>query len=67
MNSEEAKKCLYNKNPIRYKGIIYKRIKAIRYTLDESGKNILVSAELKDFRANSLTVARIEEIEPIFT
>lgn len=63
MTSEEAKKCLYNKTPIKYKGIIYKRIKAIRYTLDESGKNIVVSAELKDIRANSITVARLDEIE----
>ena len=63
MTSEEAKKCLYNRAPIKYKGIIYKRIKAIRYTLDESGKNIVVSAELKDIRANSITVARLDDIE----
>lgn len=48
MTSDEAKRCLYSHNEVICNGINYERMTAIIYRLDESGRNIIVSAELLD-------------------
>ena len=63
MTSEEAKKCLYSRNEVICNGITYKCITAIIYRLDESGKRILVSAELLDKSKNSVTIAQLKDVK----
>lgn len=63
MTSEEAKQCLYSRVEVVCKGIRYKCITAIVYRLDESGKHILVSAELLDKNKNSVTIAQLKDVE----
>jgi hypothetical protein len=62
MTSEEAKKCLYTHEAVICKGITYKCITAIIYRLDPS-MNIIVSAELLDKNDNSVTLARLGDVE----
>lgn len=63
MTSEEAKQCLFSRSAVVCKGIEYKRLTAIIYRLDESGKHILVSAELLDKSRNSVTIAQLKDVE----
>lgn len=62
MTNEEAKEALQNKTPVGCGGIEYKRISAIRYHYNDKGK-FLVSAELLDKGENSVTIARMEDVE----
>lgn len=63
MTSEEAKQCLYSRAEVVCKGITYKCITGITYRLDESGKNIIVSAELLDKNRNSVTIAQLKDVD----
>lgn len=62
MTGEEAKAALQNKTPVVCGGTEYKRISAIIYRYNEKGQ-FLVSAELLDKNANSVTIARIEDVQ----
>jgi hypothetical protein len=63
MTSEEAKECLYTHEAVICKGIEYKGVSAIVYRLDPITKKIIVSAELLDKNDNSVTLARLADIE----
>lgn len=62
MTNEEAKEALQNKTPVVCGGIEYKRLSAIIYRYDDKGK-FHVSAELLDKKAQSLTIARLEDVQ----
>ena len=63
MTSEEAKQCLYSRVEVVYKGMRYRYITGIMYRLDESGRNIIVSAEMLDKNKNSITIALLKDVE----
>lgn len=63
MTSEEAKECLYTHEAVICKGIEYKGVSAIVYRLDPVTKKIIVSAELLDKNDNSVTLARLADVE----
>lgn len=65
MTGEEAKQCLYSRKKVICKGIEYEKMTAIVYRLDESGKYIVISAELLDKNRNSVVFARLEDVETI--
>ena len=62
MTNEEAKEALQNKTPVVCGGIEYKRLSAIIYRYNDKGK-FLVSAELQDKHTNSVTIARMEDVQ----
>ena len=62
MTNEEAKEKLYLRSPVMHRGVKYERITAIIYRVTENNR-IVVSAELKDKNENSITYARIEEVQ----
>lgn len=64
MTNEQAKQALQNRTPIIYRGIEYAYISAIIYRYDDKGR-FLVSAELKDKKANSITIALLEQVKEI--
>lgn len=64
MTNEEAKEALQNKTPVVCGGIEYKRISAIIYRYDDKGK-FLISAELVDKKAQSVTIARLEDVKKV--
>ena len=64
MTNEEAKQALFNRTPVIWKGIVYGYINAIIYRIDREGR-LIVSAELQDKRANSVTVVRVQDIQGV--
>ena len=62
MTGEEAKKALFGKMPVRYKGVEYTRITAITYRYN-SKMELIVSAELLDKCGHSVVIAPIKDIE----
>lgn len=64
MTNEEAKEALQNKTPVVCGGIEYKRLSAIIYRYNDKGK-FLVSAELLDKNKNSVTIARMEDVQEV--
>lgn len=64
MTNEEAKQALFNRTPVIWKGIVYGRINAIIYRIDREGR-LIVSAELQDKRANSVTVVRVQDLQGV--
>ena len=65
MTSEEAKQCLFSRAEVVCQGIKYKRITGIMYRLSESGKRIVVSAELLDKNKNAVVIAPLDMIERV--
>ncbi len=66
MTNEELKAALKSRKPVifrskRYGEAKYKRINAIRYTLDKTD-NIIIQAELLDYNNNSITIANGKEV-----
>lgn len=70
MTEQEAKKCLSDGCPVIHKnktdicsinGIIYDKVQAMIYRNGLFGP--IISLELKDRRANSVTIAAIEDVE----
>ena len=64
MTNEEAKQAFFAGAPVIWKEIVYARISAIIYRLDRNG-HLIVSAELQDKRANSVTVVRVQDIQGV--
>ena len=64
MTNEEAKQALQNRTPVVCGGIEYAYISAIIYRYDDRGR-FLISAELKDKKANSITIALLEQVKEI--
>ena len=65
MTSDEAKQYLYSRKAVVYNGIEYARINGIVYRLDETGKHIIVSAELLDKCKNSVTIAQLKDVQAV--
>ncbi len=66
MTSEEIKKAMIDFSPVKYKGIIYKRIAAYIYRVIEPRPNkykTVLQVELVDRTKNSVTVADAEAVE----
>ena len=66
MTNSELKATLQSRSPVVYRSVRYgemryKRIYAIRYTLDEKD-NIIIQAELLDYNDNSITIAKGSEV-----
>lgn len=66
MTNAELKAALQNRSPVvcrssRYGEAKYKRIYAIRYTLDKANK-VIIQAELLDYNNNSITIANGKEV-----
>lgn len=66
MTNAELKAALKSRKPVIFKSarhgeLKYKRVYAIRYTLDKDD-NIIVQAELMDYNNNSITIARASEV-----
>lgn len=66
MTNAELKAALQSRSPVvhrsaRYGETRYKRIYAIRYTLDTKD-NIIIQAELLDYNDNSITIAKGSEV-----
>lgn len=64
MTNEEIKGAFSKQSPVICGGIEYARISAIIYRHDAKGK-IIISAELKDKHGNSVTIARIQDIQGV--
>ena len=64
MTGEEAKKALFGKMPVRYRGVDYIRMTGIIYRYN-SKMELIVSAELLDKCGHSVVIAPIKEIEII--
>lgn len=69
MTSEEIKKAMHEFLPVKYNGIIYKRITAYIYRVVESHKRgmykVVMQVELLDLNENSVTIAEAEKVELI--
>ncbi|MCM1062071.1 MAG: hypothetical protein NC452_17540 [Eubacterium sp.] len=66
MTNEELKAALKSRQPVifrskRYGEAKYKRVYAIRYTLDKTD-NIIIQAELMDYNNNSIVIANGKEV-----
>lgn len=66
MTNAELKEALESRKPVVYRSLRYgetryKRVNAIRYTLDEAG-NLIIQAELLDYNGGSLTIASGKEV-----
>lgn len=62
MTNEELKAALISRKPVIFRPntrdiLHYKRVSAVRYTLDNDGK-IVVQAELLDKNGNSVTITK---------
>lgn len=64
MTNEEAKQAFFDGVPVKANGVNYTCISAIIYRLDRD-KNLIVSAELQDKNRNSVTIARVKDIEGV--
>lgn len=64
MTNEQAKEALQNRTPVVCGGIEYECISAIIYRYDDRGR-FLVSAELRDKKANSITIALLEQVQAL--
>lgn len=69
MTSDEIKKAMREFSPVRYNGIIYKRIsayiyRAVRVPMSNTFKGVL-QVELLDKNENSVTIAEAEKVELI--
>lgn len=64
MTNEEIKEAFSKQSPVICGGIEYARISAIIYRYDTKGK-FIISAELKDKHTNSVTIARIQDIQGV--
>ena len=64
MTNEEAKQALFDKVPVKYKGVEYSRITGIIYRYDTKGK-LIVSAELLDKCGHSVVIAQTKDIEAV--
>lgn len=62
MTNEEAKQALFEKFPVKYKGIEYSCVTAIIYRHDGKGK-LIISAELLDKCNNSVVIVPTKDIE----
>lgn len=69
MTSEEIKRAMREFSPVRYKGIVYKKINAYIYRIyvnPNTGKyKEAFQLELQDAKANSITIAEAEKVELI--
>lgn len=66
MTNAELKAALKSRKPVilkskRYGELKYKRVYAIRYTLDNED-NIIIQAELLDYNNGSITIAKGSEV-----
>ena len=66
MTNAELKTALQNRSPVicrssRYGEERYKRIYAIRYTLDKADK-VIIQAELLDYNENSIRTVNASEV-----
>ena len=64
MTNEEAKQALFEKKPVKYKGVEYSYITGIIYRYDTKGK-LIVSAELMDKCGHSVVIAQIKDIDAV--
>lgn len=64
MTNEEAKQALFEKKPVKYKGIEYSYISGILYRYDTKGK-LIVSAELFDKCGHSVVIANVKDIDAV--
>lgn len=64
MTNEEAKQAFFDGVPVMCNGIFYINISAIIYRLDRDRK-LIVSAELQDKNKNSITIARVQDIQGV--
>lgn len=62
MNVNEAKEALFNHKKVKFKGIVYEKISALIFRVDEKGA-IIQSAELIDKNKRTLVIALVKEIE----
>lgn len=64
MTNEEAKQALFDKVPVRYRGVEYSYISGIIYRYDTKGK-LVVSAELFDKCGHSVVIALTKDIDVV--
>lgn len=64
MTNAEAKEALFSGASVKHKDIRYKCISAIIYRKGEDGA-LMISAEMIATSGNSVTIARIKDIEVI--
>ena len=62
MTNDEAKQALFDKVPVKYKGVEYSFISAIIYRYNTKDK-LIVSAELFDKCGNSVVIAPTKDID----
>ncbi len=65
MTNSEAKEALKKRTPVIYNNIEYLYISAIIYRYD-SNCNLIISAELADKCKNSVTIAQLKDVIPIY-
>lgn len=63
MTGAELKQALFNKKPVMYNGIRYRRVYEIVYRVPED--KLIVSAGLLDENANSIVYALPDKVSPI--
>ena len=61
MTGDEIKNALLGECPVTYNGIKYKKVSAVIYR--KKGKGIAIHAEMTAQSDNSVTIARIKDIE----
>lgn len=62
MTYQEAKQAFNKRVPVTYKNIKYKHINAIIFRRNEVE---VIELELQDLKANSITIAKLEEVQCI--
>lgn len=67
MTGEEIKKAMLNFSPVKYDGIVYKRISAYTYRVITSKHNntykTIYQVELLDYNEHSVTIADPAKVE----
>ena len=64
MTNEEIKEAFSKQSPVICGGIKYARISAVIYRYDTKGK-FIISAELQDKSGQSVTIARIQDVQGV--